>query len=139
MCVCVILPHLYTSGEKRQADTRYRRLFLEPGEILSPLSSIRHRTGSLGFPQTTSRMLFSCCSAGIFFSFFFFPTFIFPPPKATGSGGGAGETNQGDYRTEGGQRQEVAPEGELDETEGDLYTRAVFEQTELRSGSGKRD
>lgn len=74
-----------------------------------------------------------------FLSFFFLPTFIFFPPKATGSGGGAGETNQGDYRTEGGQRQEVAPEGELDETEGDLYTRAVFEQTELRSGSEKRD
>lgn len=80
-------------------------------------------------------MLFSCCSAGVFF-LFFSSYFYFFSPKATGSGGGAGETNQGDYSTEGGQRQEVAPEGELDETEGDLYTWAVFEQTELRSGSG---
>lgn len=136
--MCVILPHLYTSGEKRQAATDTVGYFWSPGKYCHRC----HPSGTGQVHLASLKQPPECCSVVAlqeFSFFFFFFLLLFFSPKATGSGGGAGETNQGDYRTEGGQRQEVAPEGELDETEGDLYTRAVFEQTELRSGSEKRD
>lgn len=134
--MCVSLLHLYASGEMRQTDTDTVGYFWSPGKYCHRC----HPSGTRQVHLASLKQPPECCSVVALqaFSFFSSSSFIFSP-KATGSGCGAGETNQGDYRTEGGQRQEVAPEGELDETEGDLYTWAVFEQTELRSGSEKRE